>query len=119
MGTGESVLWSFNWLLDVHRAELSNSQQVNCGLLPGAGHGDDIWVRTERLHVIAEVTLSGLGSRWTDVVGPKRQIIVAKIDKLRDRIGVTHKYLFVSESIAVSIQGRYDIGDVQVVAIPA
>jgi hypothetical protein len=119
MTTTEAVIWSFRDLLDRHQNDLLEAEQVNSGFLPKAGHGDDIWLRTERVHIVAEVTLSGEGCSWGDTVGVKRQNIIDKLQKLRQRTGATHRYLFLAECIAASVQKRVNPGEVMVVGIPS
>jgi hypothetical protein len=117
MNPDEAVLWAFKWLVDHHSEDLLSAEQVNFGLLAKSVAGDDIWLRTNRIHVVAEVTMSGAGIPWP-ANGRIRQEIVAKIGELRNRLGVTHKYLFVGESIAASVAKRRDTDGIKVVPVP-
>lgn len=106
MTSNEAVLRAGERLLKVHRDELLLAKQVSMSFVPNFGHGDDLWLRTETLHAIGEITTSGAGKAWGDIRGTKRREIQRKIRILDEREGVTHRYLFVvGKELACSLQG--------------
>jgi hypothetical protein len=113
MTTAESVIKALEQLLKIHRVDIMRAEQVNIGFLPNTGHGDDIWLRTEHIHVVAEVTLAGSGSLKSAPNGVKKQEVIEKIRMLHDRRDVTHAYLFVAETIVDWTRNRHDIGEVR------
>ena len=119
MTSNEAVLVAVEWILTNHRSDLLTAKQVALCFLPNFGHGDDVWLRTETLHIVGEVTTSGAGETWAGIRGPKRQNINKKIEALRRRQGVTHRYLFVvGDGLARSLQNRAG-DDVTVVSLAA
>jgi hypothetical protein len=118
MTSTEAVILALNILLERHKADIAQANQVNIGLNPKFGHGDDIWIRTEKIHVVAEITIAGADSLHAAPKGPTRQEIIKKIGLLRERHAVTHKYFFVSEAFADWARNRHDVGDTEVIAVP-
>lgn len=115
MNQEESVVWALKYLIGELKTDLLQAEHVNLGIVPRSGHGDDIWIRTEKIHVVAEVTLCGKGKKWSRIKGPQRQNINKKIKELTSHRGVTHRYLFVADSIASSLKRD----GITVVGIPA
>ena len=110
----EAVIHSLNMLLERHKDDIAQANQVNIGLNPKFGHGDDIWIRTEKIHVVAEVTITGSERTENMPLGTRRMKLDAKVRKLVDRSGVTHKYLIVPANCAASYGQRKGLEDVEV-----
>jgi hypothetical protein len=75
--------------------------------VPNCGHGDDIWLRAENLHAVAEVTTSGANETWAAINHEVKQRINEKLQALGDCRGATHRYLFVvGSSLANSLAAK-------------
>jgi hypothetical protein len=109
MTSREAVVWALKYLIDELKSDLLEAKQVILSIAPGTGQGDDIWIRTERIHAVAEVTIAGKGQKWGDIKGNKRQNFNKKIRELKNRHKVTHRYLFVNDSIANSMPRKDEI----------
>jgi hypothetical protein len=114
----EAVLAAVSILLEKHKADITQANQVNIGINPKFGHGDDIWLRTELIHAVAEVTIIGAGSAKSSPKGPSKTELMEKVRKLNGRSGVTDKYLFVAENFERWFVRRQDLGDVEVLIVP-
>lgn len=105
----KAVLDSAKILLDRYASDIIDSEQVILSIVPGTGHGDDIWLRSESIHCVAEVTASGSGRRWRELNPRIKRNITVKLRHLNERQHVTDRYLFVgSDSIVNALQRKPD-----------
>jgi len=119
MNQRKAVLDSAKFLFSTHASDILGSEQAILSIVPGSGHGEDIWLRTESIHCIAEVTISGWNKRWTSVNPNTKKVIRAKLRHLSDCASATHRYIFVgNESIASALRRRPESAAVSIQVVP-
>lgn len=115
MNAKRAVLESAKRMLDLHGNDIISSEHAILSIVPGSGHGHDIWLRSKSIHCVAEVTVSGWNHRWTAVNPSTKRKIIRRLNQLHDYIPATQRYLFVgNESIAEALRRRPESNNVSI-----